>query len=633
MGNDKLQRKDFLKSIFGLDKSVLNNNEEQPTPENGNDPLFEKFSRKSLGNRSAATEGENVNNNNTVQRVAPVTSGIAPYTGAWTETEVIHLLKRVSYGAKKADVDTYMAMTPSAAVDALLNFTPNPVLPTPAPLRYDTLTAAVDGAGYNDTIATGADWTTTNIPYAGFGAQYYRRLSHQYWNWGVCINDATSIREKMQLFWYHFIPVGFEDIENIDDRNSATVTHDYMKLLRNNCLGNFKTLIKNISKTPAMLYYLSNHFSTATTPNENFARELMELFTIGKVPQNYTEEDVQVASRVFSGWRILNTGSVYPVQNTFTASRHNTTGSRVFSLNFGGLSIPAGTTDATKAAEFDAFFDLLFTQQATTISKYISRRLYRFFVYYDTDSTVTGSVEDNVITPLANLLVASNWDILPVVKALLKSQHFFDIINRGVMIKSPFDLIIGLIRSLNVNTTAATAATPELTIGNQYKVWAYFQNYANNNLLQGFGNIPTVAGWKAYYQDPTYYQNWINSETVQRRETLMKSFINGLTISGTPVKIDVIAYVQQFPNATVSNPESLVDVLVKYLLPKDLPAATKLQIKNTDLLGNTSNNDTWIIAWSSYVASPTNTTFKTQVTNKLKALFTTLLTLAENQLM
>ncbi len=624
MGNEKLQRKEFFKSIVGLKK-----NKEVETVENAPnpvDPLFEKYSRKSLGNRQYS-ETLAVQDGNTalLNRVGTISSTIAPYTSPWTINEVKQLLSRASYGAKKSDIDALLALSPSAAVDSLLSFTPNPVSPSPTPLRFDSRTIAADGDGYNDTVATGADWTTTNIPYAGFGAQFYRRLSHQYWNWGVCINEPASIREKMQLFWYHFIPVGFEDIENIDDRNSATVTHDYMKLLRNNCLGNFKDLIKAISKTPAMLYYLSNHFSTKASPNENFARELLELFTIGKVPQNYTESDVQAASRVFSGWRILSTNSAYPVQSTFNSAFHNTAGSRLFSGNFGNQSIPAGANATTQAAEFDAFFDLLFTQQATTISKYICRRLYRFFVYYDTDT----NIEQFVITPLASLLVSSSWDITPVVSALFKSQHFYDIANKGVMIKSPTDLMAGLIRSLNVNTTSVGS------IFTQYAVWRSFQDYSLNYLEQGFGYLPNVAGWKAYYQDPTYYQNWINSETIQRRENIIKSFVNGFTPyeSATLVKINAVAYAEQFGNTIARNPDSLVNTFITYLLPKDLPAAYKAQIKNSNLLAGTGNDANWTTAWDSYAANPTNTTLRNAVDGKLKTLLVTIMTLAEYQLM
>ncbi|MEQ1553772.1 MAG: DUF1800 family protein [Ferruginibacter sp.] len=622
MGTEKLQRKDFLKSLTGLSKNKPTSKTENTPPTI--DPLFEKYSRKSLGNRQysetlAVQDGQT----EFLNRVGTISSGIAAYTGAWTINEVKHLLNRASYGAKKVDIDALLLQSTSAAVDSLLSFTPNPTLPSAAPLRYDTYTTA-DGPGYNETVATGADWTTTNIPYTGFGAQYYRRLGHQAWNWGVCINDARSVREKMQLFWYHFIPVGFEDIENIDDRNSATLTHDYMKLLRNNCLGNFKTLLKSISKTPAMLYYLSNHFSTAASPNENFARELLELFTIGKVPQNYTESDIQAASRVLSGWRIVNTGSVYPVVSAFNSAFHNTTGSRLFSSNFGNQSIPAGTNPDTKAAEFDAFFEMLFSQQATTIAKYICRRLYRFFVYYDIDT----NIEANVITPLANLLITYNWEISPVLSTLLKSEHFYDIANRGVMIKSPTDMIIGLIRSLNVNT-ASTLGTTET----QYPIWLYFQSYSYNYLEQGFGNPPTVAGWKAYYQDPAYYQNWINSETVQRRENLIKAFLNGFTLYGNPIKIDVLSYASQFPTTDVADPNTLVNTFIQYLLPKDIPASYKAQIKNSALLGGTGNDANWTTAWNNYVSSPFNTTYINVVTPKLRALLQTILTFAEYQLM
>jgi uncharacterized protein (DUF1800 family) len=630
MGTPTVSRREFFRSL---------KIQKQQAPElnspNSDDPLFDKYSRKSLGPRvySNVIGIPNENDPSLLNRIGNITSGINPYTGTWSVWEVAHLLRRASFGVKKADLTTLLAMSPSAAVDSLFTFTPVPVSPSPTPLYFntasypDTLGQGTGTPVINGGVAQGADWTTSTFTgYPPFGPIYSRRLSLEYWHWGVCINEPASIREKMQQFWYHFIPVGFENLENLE-HNAPTMLHDYMKLLRTSCLGNFKTLIKSISKTPAMLVYLSNQYSTASAPNENFARELLELFTMGKVPtQNYTEPDIIAASKVFSGWRVPSFIAPYAsFGSAFNASRHNQTNKVFSSLLVGPTNTTiVNQTGAAGANEFDIFFDMLFTQQATTISKYICRRLYRYFVYYDIDA----NVEANVIVPLAALLVSNNWEMAPVVKALFKSEHFYDVANKGVMIKSPIDYIVGLIRTFNLNTTTA------LGVDKQYFIWRYFHDYSDTSLGQDFGGPPNVAGWKAYYQEPTYYQNWINSETIQKRASMLTTFMNGFTpsSSSTLIKLDFIAFIQQFPSATINDPNLLIDEVTKYLFSVDLPAAYKTQLKQQDLLTGQSSDIYWTQAWVNYLSNPT-TANTNIVVNKLKAFFTSLLQLAEYQLM
>ena len=620
MGDVKLKRKDFFKNIAGFKKNMPEPVLDGPTGD-PTDPLFKKYARKNLTGRQysevvqvpSAEPAESI-------RVGNITSGLAPYTGVWTVWEVTHLLRRLGFGVRKADLDALLLLTPSAAVDAMLAISA-PAIPSATPLNYYQNTLPDSGG-----IALGSSWTTNNLTYvnANDGTNNtYRQISLTSWSWGVCINDNTTIREKMTQFWYHFIPVNFDDVRN-QQNNSATMCNDYMSLLRTNALGNFKTLIKAIAKTPAMLVFLGNQYSTAATPNENFARELMELFTLGKVPtQNYTEPDVIAASKVLSGWRVPSFVAAYPFAPGFNAAYHNQT-NKVFSSFFGSTTI-ANQTGANGANEFDLFFDMLFTQQQVTVARYISRRLYRFFVYYDIDS----NIETNVIIPLANFIIASNWEMTPVINKLFKSEHFFDVANRGVMIKSPIDFITGTLRTLNINTTSPAGATQ---IVNQYAVWNYFQNYANTNLEQGYGLVPNVSGWKAYYQEPTYYQNWINSNSIQRRAALLTSFVSGFTTSSTSIKLDAIAFVQQFPNTTIQDPDLLVDIITQYLFAVDLPASYKSDTKIATLLAGQVTNSYWTTAWNNYIANPSTANTNT-VKTRLNSLLTTFLQLAEFQLM
>jgi uncharacterized protein (DUF1800 family) len=634
MGNEKLlDRKKFLRSFGGFKKQPVIEPAPTGLTNEPEDPLFKKYARKKLGNRVYTNRVEVPNLNESeaqnVARIGNVTSGIAPYTGTWDIWQATHLLRRTGFGVKKADIEALLALTPAAAVDAICTTAPVTV-PSPTPLNYYQTATIIDSGG----ITLGNSWTQNNLAYANGSndndVNFYRQLSLTGWNWGVCINSAHNITEKMTQFWYHFIPVNFDDLRN-GPANSSTMSHDYMALLRNYALGNFKTLMKAISKSPAMLVYLSNHYSTATTPNTNFARELFELFTLGKVPtQNYTENDIIEASKVFSGWRVPSFTAAYPFNPGFNPSFHNQS-NKVFSATLAPLTNGATINNqmaANGANEFDLLFDMLFTQQATTIAKYICRRLYRFFVYYDIDA----NVEANVITPLSNVLVTNNWDMNVTVKTLLKSQHFFDAVNKGVMIKSPIDFIAGLIRTLGINTNVIT--TPANAIANQYTVWNYFQGQAQNNLEQGFGLVPTVSGWKAYYQSPAYYQNWINSNSIQQRASLLNTLIiNGTTRGGLLIKFDPIAYVQQFPNATIQDPDLLINAIIPQLFSVDLAASFKEETKVQTLLAGQVTNTYWTGLWSQYLSAPTNATYANSVKTKITQLITTFVQLAEFQLM
>lgn len=637
-GRKNYARRDFFKKVAGGDgDSIVKSSPHAP------DALFEKYARKELGPRHYSEDlNDPADPNPPANRVANVTSGLAPYAGAWTAAEVAHLLKRTGFGVKKAAMDAYLAMTPGTAVDSLLAVTSfTPALPSATPLNQYQASYA-DSSG----VAAGANWTGTNMTFVANSndgsVEYQRQLSLSSWSWGVCLAEGTNIREKMVNFWYHFIPVNYDDVRG-STNNSSTMCHQYMKLLRDNALGNFNTLIRAIAKNPAMLIFLGNQTSTASAPNENFARELLELFMLGKVPtQNYTEDDIKAAAKVLSGWKITSsTVAAYPFVVGFDATKHNQT-TKVFSSFF---AVPpavnssiANQTGANGANEFNQFFDMLFARQGLTIASYICRRLYRFFVFYDIDA----NTETNVIAPLAATLMSNNWEILPVISQLLKSEHFFDVANRGVMIKSPMDLIAGLVRTLEIPTTSAAG------IANQYNVWKVL-NDRGSLMEQSYGLVPNVSGWKAYYQSPSYYQNWINTNNIQQRETLITNLLStngiGTGTGGLALKLDVFIAVQQFPNATIRIPNDLINLMVSYLLPVDPGADYKFGtpgvngLKQRTLLSNQITDSYWTDAWDKYITPPAGSSttqianFKSDVKGKLTSFFTELLLLAEHQLM
>ena len=628
MGSKVLTRKDFFKSL----------RIKQPDPGNP-DPLFEKYARKTLGprvyNNSFVSffQGEAGQNVDSSLRIGNVTSGLAPYTGVWGTAEALHLLRRTGFGFKKADADTLLAAgSAGAAVNIVLAVNNTP--PPPPVNWYNNLAPDAGGVPY------GADWTNNPSPYISAAQNTLQQTSNRYrmdaqrrWMFGQALNQDISIREKMMWFWYHFIPIDFDSINQSSNSfistNCARIFYSYMKLFRDNVTGNFKTLIRNIATQPAMMYYLNNQVNAATSPDENFARELMELFTLGKDPlSQYTQSDVIAAAHVVTGWRVQNLNTATP-STTFVPALHKT-GTKQFSAFFNNTVIQNSTPaiPANGALELDALINMIFAK-TQIVSEYICRRLYRYFVYYDIDA----NVEANVITPLAQTFVTNNWNIMPVLQQLFKSQHFFDIANRGAYIKSPFDLTIGTLRHFNLNYNVSDQTNHEA----KYRVWGYFNDSICLPMEQQMGTIPNVSGWNAFHQTPAYHEYWINTNTIQKRFAFLSGISNGYNLTynalTTNIKIDSIAYVQQFPNTIIQDPNLLVAECIKYLLPVDLSVAQKAVIKQQTLLYQQVTDYYWTNAWNTYLSAPTNTAYKTLVTDRLKSLLYTIVQFAEYQLM
>ncbi len=579
---------------------------------NSTDPLFEKYRRINYSIRKYSSSE--------TARKGPIMSGLTPYIGAWTTWEASYLLRRTQFGLKKADVDLLVSIGMSSSVDTLLNFTNT--TPSP-PINYYQPTFADE-----NNLPYGSDWSNNAFASTSIGAttNSYRTKSLSAWNLELAIHQELNIREKMTLFWYHFIPIDFNDVRQSQNSycntNSSRICYYYMKYFRENCMGNFKILIRNIITQPAMMYYLNNQSNTKTAPDENFAREIMELFTLGKDPlSQYSQDDVIQAAKVLTGWRVQNL-NVAPSTTTYVDNLHDKN-TKTFSSFFNNTII-----NGTGANEIDAFVDMIFSK-SIVVSEYICRRLYRFFVYYDIDA----NIEATIITPLAQQFVANNWNILPVLDTFLKSQHFYDMANRGAYIKSPFDLVIGSLRTFNVNSSVSNTSNYNA----QYSILNDYNNLFLSPMEQVMGKVPNVSGWNAFTQNPSFHEYWINSTTTQKRFSFMNSIFNGYTrtYNGLTkrIEVDVIAWVQQFPNDICTNPDTLVDQCIKYLLPIDLSSALKNTLKTQNLLSNQTDNIYWTSAWNNYIGTPSNTSYTSIVKTRLKSLLLTITQLAEYQLM
>ncbi|MDI9366433.1 MAG: DUF1800 domain-containing protein [Flavobacterium sp.] len=534
--------------------------------------------------------------------VAPTpTTGLNQYTGTFGEDEIIHLLKRTMFGAAKADVAYFLGKTVSQVVDALVNTTAP--LPAPPVKEYVHTTALTQP---DTNIATGTTWVNDyNIDGT---IQSLRRASFKKWWMGVMINQDRSIREKMTLFLHNHFATETADVAN------GNYCYKHHNLLRTNALGNFKTLTKAITIDPAMLVYLNGQLNTATAPDENYGRELLELFTCGKEPDSqYTEADVKAAAKILTGWR--NNASL--IESYFTLSRHDVT-NKQFSAFFNNTVIQGKNVANGGDLEIDALLNMIFSTQE--VAKYICRRLYRWFVYYDIDATV----ETNIIKPLADIFRNNNYELKPVLSTLLKSEHFFDTLSIGSQIKSPVDLVVGMCREYNV------AFQPNTDYVTNYGFYNYLASWCTN-MQQNIGDPPDVSGWKAYYQAPQFYEIWINADTLPKRNQFTDTLVvSGYTYNSKKILVDGSEFAKLLPNP--SNPNALIDDSLKYLYRINISVSLKAQLKKDILLSGQITDSYWTDAWNLFIATPTNTANTTSVKNKLRDLYKYLMNLPEYQL-
>lgn len=270
------------------------------------------------------------------------------------------------------------------------------------------------------------------------------------------IDGEAQLQEKMALFWHgHF---ACRSLNPYFDQQ-------YLDIIRKNSLGNFSVLLNEISKTPAMLQFLNNQQNKKDHPNENFARELMELFTIGR--GNYTEQDVKEAARAFTGYGFDKTGEF-----KFRIQQHDF-GTKIF---------------LGKSGSFTGDDILQIILKKNECAYFITKKIYRFFVNDNPDETI--------VKQLAKHFYESNYDIKGLLKEIFSSDWFYDEMNIAAKIKSPIELLVGLSRTIPID----------------------FENeqsplFIQRSLGQVLLNPPNVAGWPGG-------RNWIDSSSLLLRMRL-----------------------------------------------------------------------------------------------------------------
>lgn len=523
----------------------------------------------------------------------PITSGIAPYAGAWTENEVIHLLKRLCFGAPREHVLTFGSLTYGQAVDQLLDTLNTPVNMGEPVKVYSSDTVSTPATDPDWGVPVGKTWV--NTPTNSGGINFNRRESVRTWWFNTLINQPNSIEEKMILFWSTHFTIEFDTVD------TGTLCYDYLKMLRRNALGNFKAFTKTVTLNPAMVIYLNGYQNSKTAPDENYARELQELFTLGKgTGSQYNEADVKAAARVLTGYQVNRTS----VTTFFTASRHDTN-PKVFSSFYGDAVINRPLAQAPQ--ELDDLLDIIFA--SPEVALYICRRLYRFFVYDD----ITADTENNIITPMANTFRNSNYEIKPVLALLFKSEHFFDALQFGAMIKSSADFNVGMIRECKLRFPPKS--NPQLL--NRHL--SYMGSTFMTSLEQSLGDPPNVSGFPAYYQTPLFDRLWINTDTFSKRQNQINTLVNSsYSNGGFRLYFDVVDFAKRMSNP--ADPNQLITDFNKYLLRRTISQTLRDKVKTDILLTGQTQDHYWSDAWNAYVNAPESLNNFSVVNARLKNL-------------
>jgi len=526
----------------------------------------------------------------------PPRQDLSAYEGAWTEQEAGHLLRRTLFGASPDQIIESVSLGLEETLNRLLTDLPMPDPP-------------VNFGNENDTYTPiGTTWV--DKPYGPQESNNeevrFRRQSLISWTMQLALEPNGNIREKMWLFWHnHFV---------VSDINDPKYNYNYAQLLRKHATGNFRELTKEITIDPAMLRFLNGNDNTVEAPNENYARELLELFTIGKGPQvgpgdytNYTEDDVVAIAKVLTGWQDLGFFAQrdLPVESVFRPNRHDKS-TKQLSQRFDSVTIANGGSD-----EYKTLIDLIFSKKET--ARFLCRNLYQFFVYYQIDDFV----EETIISPLADILIENNFEVKPVLRRLLGSSHFYDTELYGAMIKNPMDFVGSTVR--NFSTTSPEGLAPTY-------IFHLLLSRAVDGMDMRLFNAPDVAGWKAYYQEPSFYQIWINSTTLRNRQDWI-NIVTGRKGGNNlePIIIDPFPLLERCSEP--SDIYTLLNEWISWLLPQPITDGQFETLKNTLIPGLPDYE--WKLEYGEYLSNPTDAEIKEALRRKLLDLLYTLLSMPE----
>lgn len=395
---------------------------------------------------------------------------LQPYAGGLDERLAAHLLRRAGFGGSPDDVRRYARMPVSAAVESLVRFPSTAALPAPDDV-YDPSTTL---GGYGRTGLRGLGPGGRKA----LNREIRRKeltsiLGLQVWWLNRMLTTPAPLQEKMTLLYHgHFTTAA------IKKSVSPAMIYAQNQLFRNNALGNLRELTRSVAKDPAMLLYLDNARNYKLHPNENFARELMELFTLGV--DHYSEDDVRNSARAWTGWRF---------DRFMQAARYDP------QVHDDGVKTFLGRTGNFNG---DDVVNIIFEQPQCA----------RFFGAFLLNNFVYNDPEPELVEAVAGLLRRHNFELAPVMSAILRSNVFYSQRAYRALVKSPAEFVVGTSRALGLSRIDGTALP----------------------VLKQMGQVlfypPNVAGWPGG-------ANWLTSDTMIARQNFVKRLLNSQTIAAS----------------------------------------------------------------------------------------------------
>ncbi|PIE00433.1 MAG: hypothetical protein CSA79_03635 [Thiothrix nivea] len=367
-------------------------------------------------------------------------------------TDARHLLSRTGFGAEWEEVKRYEMMPRAKAVEFLVSRRDNALPAIPRFSSWRKMRVL-----HNNMRRRRMVMRIAKAEGAGLQNWWLQHMLH----------TKSPFLERMTLFWHNYFP------SSIQKTKTPSLLVNQNRLLRKHALGNFSLLLHDIAKDPAMLVYLDGYENTKDAVNENFARELLELFTLGR--RYYTERDVKEAARAFTGWSIHEQSGKF----VFDRSKHDT-GVKHFLGQKGRFT-------------GDNIINILLRHPRT--AENVVEKLWNEFIN-------SSRPHPAVVKQWANVFRSSNYNIAVLMNTILKSPQFWDQRNRGNLIKSPVELAVGTLRSLPYNLPRNNLA------------------HTLSNLGQDIFDPPTVKGWAGG-------QDWISTQSLMRRIGLLTNLTRG----------------------------------------------------------------------------------------------------------
>ncbi len=417
-------------------------------------------------------------------------SDLSPYQPTmevpWNRQRAVHLYRRMNFGASIDVINNAIAQDPTQIVDQLIQEAKQ--LPPTAEPEFAGKLKSEYGLALLQSV----------LEKDGYARQWILAL------------QQNGLRGRMTLFWHNHFVTRFDVYE------SASYLYQYHRLLQEHALGNFKDFVRAVGTTPAMLIFLNGSQNAAGSPNENYAREVYELFTLG-VDNGYTQQDIVETARALTGYTNIpeEWGPIL-----FDEETHDNGTKTIFGRtgNWG----------------YDDVIDILFEERAIQIAEFIARKVYRHFV--------NPVVDEIIVRELATVFLGSDWDIATLLEALFKSTHFFDEKNIATIIPGHLEHILIFFNELNVDISGLS-------------VLGIYGDTTENG--QALFNPVDVAGWPGN-------RSWINTTSIAYRWNYLESQLGLITL----FNLEPLAQMVRKITDEEFDVEIICRDLIHYFLPK-----------------------------------------------------------------